>query len=106
MSLTDIDLYVRTTFVSVSDRNAKENFQPVDPRAVLDKVAALPLSEWNYKQDTSTRHIGPMAQDFYAAFHVGPDDKHITTVDERAGQPARLECRHRADRGIHWRSHH
>jgi regulator of replication initiation timing len=23
-----------------------------------------------------------MAQDFYAAFNVGPDDKHITTVDE------------------------
>jgi hypothetical protein len=23
-----------------------------------------------------------MAQDFYAAFGVGPDDKHITTVDE------------------------
>jgi predicted nuclease with TOPRIM domain len=23
-----------------------------------------------------------MAQDFYAAFKVGPDDKHITTVDE------------------------
>jgi hypothetical protein len=26
-------------------------------------------------------HIGPMAQDFYAAFQVGPDDKHITMVD-------------------------
>ena len=23
-----------------------------------------------------------MAQDFYAAFGIGPDDKHITTVDE------------------------
>ena len=31
--------------------------------------------------DTAIRHIGPMAQDFYAAFGVGPDDKHITTVD-------------------------
>lgn len=26
-------------------------------------------------------HLGPMAQDFYTAFHLGPDDKHITTVD-------------------------
>jgi hypothetical protein len=82
MSLTELGLYVRGTFVSVSDRNLKENFTPVDPRAVLAKVAALPLSEWNYKQDTSSRHLGPMAQDFYAAFNVGPDDKHITTVDE------------------------
>jgi hypothetical protein len=23
-----------------------------------------------------------MAQDFYAAFNVGPDDKHITVIDE------------------------
>jgi hypothetical protein len=28
------------------------------------------------------RHIGPMAQDFYAAFQVGADDTHITTIDE------------------------
>jgi len=28
------------------------------------------------------RHIGPMAQDFAAAFRVGSDDTHITTVDE------------------------
>ena len=48
---------------------------------MLEKVVALPLSSWNYKADTSTRHIGPMAQDFYAAFGVGPDDKHIATVD-------------------------
>jgi len=62
-------------------RNVKENFKLVDTRAVLDKSAALPLSEWNYKQDTATRHVGPMAQDFYAAFGVGPGDKHIATVD-------------------------
>ena len=29
----------------------------------------------------SIRHIGPMAQDFYAAFGVGEDDRHISTVD-------------------------
>ncbi|MGP8240136.1 MAG: peptidase S74, partial [Limisphaerales bacterium] len=27
-------------------------------------------------------HLGPMAQDFYAAFSLGADDKHITTIDE------------------------
>ena len=47
----------------------------------MEKVVALPLSSWNYKADTATRHVGPMAQDFYAAFNVGPDDKHIATVD-------------------------
>src|SRR5262249_50581651 len=59
----------------------KENFQPVSPMSVLDKVISLPVSQWNFKTDTSSRHIGPMAQDFYEAFGVGPDDKHIATVD-------------------------
>ena len=81
MKLDTGGLTVNGTFVSGSDRNTKENFAPVDPRAVLAKVAALPLSQWNYKADVGTRHLGPMAQDFYAAFGIGPDDKHIATVD-------------------------
>jgi hypothetical protein len=82
MALFDIGgLTVNGTFVSSSDRNAKENFQPVDANEVLAKVAALPLTKWNYRDDTSSTHIGPMAQDFYAAFGVGPDDKHIATID-------------------------
>jgi len=65
-----------------SDRNAKTNCAPVEARAVLDKVAALPIATWNYKtQDPSIRHIGPMAQDFHAAFGVGDSDKTISTVD-------------------------
>jgi len=68
-------------FSQASDRNAKENLTPIDPQEILEKVAALPLSEWNYRQDPGTRHVGPMAQDFHAAFGVGPDERHITTVD-------------------------
>ena len=45
-------------------------------------MASLPISRWNFKADEKTQHIGPMAQDFYAAFNVGTDDKHIATVDE------------------------
>jgi hypothetical protein len=71
-----------TTFVTSSDRNVKEHFQAVDAAAVLDKVAALPVTRWNYKEDKANEHIGPMAQDFYAAFNVGPDNRHITTTDE------------------------
>jgi hypothetical protein len=67
---------------SLSDRSAKENFTPTEPREVLDKVAALPIATWNYKsQDKSIRHIGPTAQDFHAAFNVGENDRTITTVD-------------------------
>jgi hypothetical protein len=70
-----------TSFVTTSDRGAKENFQSVSPAEILAKVAALPIQQWNFKSDTGASHIGPMAQDFYAAFGVGPDDKHIATVD-------------------------
>lgn len=67
---------------SISDRSLKENFEPVDTKKMLKRVAQLPISNWNYKsQDRSIRHIGPMAQDFYAAFNVGEDNRHITTVD-------------------------
>jgi hypothetical protein len=70
------------TIIGSSDRNVKEHFSLVSARDVLEKVSALPISEWNYKADSNTlRHIGPMAQDFYAAFNVGMDDKHISMVD-------------------------
>ena len=40
--------------------------------------------EWNYKKDAAdVRHLGPMAQDFQAAFQLnGPDDTHISVGDE------------------------
>ncbi len=63
-----------------SDRNLKENFVSVNTADVLAKVAQLPITTWNLKGDAVT-HVGPMAQDFYAAFNVGEDDKHINTVD-------------------------
>ncbi len=70
------------TWTSISDRNAKTAVQPVDPREVLKKVAALPMNTWQYKtQEVKYRHMGPMAQDFYAAFHLGESDKGIDTVD-------------------------
>ena len=70
------------SWASLSDRNAKENIAPVDPMSVLEKLAHLPISTWNYKsQDEAIRHMGPMAQDFYAAFGLGEDDTHIGTLD-------------------------
>jgi hypothetical protein len=81
--MVTIPAELTTTAVNItSDRNAKENFAPVNARAVLDKVASLPITEWQYKQNAEGRHIGPMAQDFSSAFALGHDDKHISIVDE------------------------
>jgi hypothetical protein len=67
----------------VCDRHAKKNFQPVDSVAVLNKLAAIPLQQWNYKweADAATPNLGPMAQDFKAAFYPGRDDKSISTLE-------------------------
>ena len=69
---------------NTSDRNLKTNFSSVNSLDILEKVVRLPISRWNYKSDrSSVRHVGPMAQDFRAAFKLnGNDDKHISTVDE------------------------
>jgi trimeric autotransporter adhesin len=65
-----------------SDRNAKENWVLVDGREVLARLAAVPIATWNYKaQNSSVQHIGPAAQDFHAAFDVGEDNAHISTID-------------------------
>lgn len=65
-----------------SDRNIKENFTSVNHFDILDKVSQIEITEWNYITDEdATRHIGPMAQDFYSAFGVGTDEKHISMAD-------------------------
>jgi hypothetical protein len=69
------------TITGSSDRNVKENFAPVDTQEVLARVAALPITRWNYKADAGAPHLGPMAQDFYSAFRVGADNEHISMVD-------------------------
>lgn len=60
----------------------KANVVPVDTQAILDSVAALPIATWNLvTQSPDIRHVGPMAQDFHAAFRVGSDERYIATVD-------------------------
>jgi hypothetical protein len=70
-----------TAWKTLSDSNAKTAVVAVDPRAVLEKLDRLPVTEWEYKHDPHRRYYGPMAQDFHAAFGLGNDDKTINTLD-------------------------
>jgi hypothetical protein len=65
-----------------SSRSIKTDIVAADPRATLRAVAALPLLHWRYKADAGVRHVGPMAEDFYRAFGLGSDDKHIAAGDQ------------------------
>ena len=64
------------------DRNIKENFRELDGEEVLAKIKNIPVTEWNYKRsDPSLKYIGPMAQDFYAAFHLmGTDSLGLNSI--------------------------
>ncbi len=65
-----------------SDRNVKKDFETIDGKDILKRLAGIPIQAWRYKTEQGApRHIGPMAQDFAKAFAVGSDDKHITGVD-------------------------
>lgn len=70
-----------TSWSALSDSNAKTGVTAIDHRETLRKVSALPVTAWQYRHDPSRRYVGPMAQDFRAAFGLGFDDKHISTLD-------------------------
>ncbi len=68
----------------LSDRNAKEHFQPVDKEALLERLAQIDIATWNYKgQDPAIRHIGPTAQDFNALLPDlgGEGETYINAMD-------------------------
>ncbi len=73
---------VRGTISQGSDRSAKTDFAAVQPREMLEKVTSLPVQSWRYSEAEGVRHVGPVAQDFHAAFGLGENDTTITTVDE------------------------
>ena len=75
------NLAIDGTLSQGSDRNRKENFTQISPEEILERVTALPITRWNYKDDPDVQHIGPMAQDFKASFGVGAEDTSITTID-------------------------
>jgi hypothetical protein len=75
-TLTVVDL------IETSDRTLKTDIVPVEPEAILAKVANLPVATWRFKTGTpDVLHLGPMAQDFSAAFGLGHDDRHINPLD-------------------------
>ncbi len=89
------------TWASASDRNLKRDVANIDDATILRKVAALPVSEWSYTSEGGVRHLGPMAQDFYAAFRVGEDDRHITSIDEDGVALAAIKALHADNAGLH-----
>ncbi len=67
-----------------SSKASKTDFAPVDGQEVLAQVARLPITTWRYKEgEGEVRHMGPMAEDFDAAFGVGYGPQTIADLDAR-----------------------
>ncbi|MBL8521218.1 MAG: tail fiber domain-containing protein [Betaproteobacteria bacterium] len=70
------------TFSCTSSRETKTDFTPLNALDVLQRVMSLPMTQWRYKgEQATTRHVGPMAEDFRAAFGLGEDSKSIGVLD-------------------------
>ena len=70
------------TITQGSDVRAKTNCTPIDPVSILDRVTRLSIQQWRFKTEPEeVRHVGPMAQDFHAAFGLGEIPTAIATVD-------------------------
>ena len=83
-------------WVNNSDRARKTAFEAIDPRMILDKVAALPIASWQYLDEgPAIRHIGPTAQDFRSWFGLGSSQTTIGTIDADGVALAAIQGLHR-----------
>lgn len=78
----DGNLFVGGAITQLSSRTAKENLVSVAGEAVLDRLAELPIWTWNYlASGRADRHIGPVAEDFYASFGFGTSERSLSPSD-------------------------
>lgn len=68
-------------WTNASSRTFKEGFAAVNPLEVLDRLLELPITTWSYTGSAEGLHLGPIAEDFKAAFGLAGDGKSIATVD-------------------------
>ena len=64
-----------------SSRTFKHGFEEIDKTELLQRLATLSVTKWRYNGEDEFSHIGPVAEEFRAAFGLGHDDRYITTVD-------------------------
>ena len=69
------------TWTNGSSRLFKEAFTAIDVDDVLARVLAMPVTRWRYRGGEDAWHLGPVAEDFHAAFGLGGNERYIGTVD-------------------------
>lgn len=79
----------------MTSSSGRGSAEKVDVHDVLERVAALPIATWSYLWDErQVRHMGPMAQDFRAAFGLGDDERRIAVADGLGVALASIQALH------------
>ncbi len=70
------------TWSCASSRTIKTAFEAIDSVRWLEQIRRLPMSTWTYIGDTAqSRHLGPVAEDFFEAFALGEGPNSIGAQD-------------------------
>ena len=67
------NVYCGGTFTDAAPGMSRRVFNRWMFRPSWRRWLACPSARWQYTNDVTTPHVGSMAQDFYAAFDIGPD---------------------------------
>lgn len=71
-----------SSWLSLLDKDSVASLRVADPRDILFRLRRMPISSYSFAaQDSSVRHLGPLAADFKAAFGLGESDRHIGHLD-------------------------
>lgn len=89
------------SWASACDSANKEDFREVDRQDLLARLAALRMHDYKMRdQDDGTRHIGPMAQDFYGAFGYGESNTSINLADADGVALAAIQALYEDNRAL------
>ena len=94
------DLTIRGSLSQGSSRAIKSNIVPLSGSAVLANLAKIEFAEWSYDNSPNQRHAGPMAEEFYEVFGLGPDNKHIAPGDMAGVALAATKSLHEENREL------
>lgn len=70
------------TWTCSSSRTIKSDFLDVSGTDIIDRLRTMPVTTWRYNAEESReRHIGPVAEDWYAAFGLAGGGRSVGAQD-------------------------
>lgn len=79
--LANGNIRIKGAYVSGSSRSLKQNLTKIRSSEILAKIGNLPVYEWSYRAAPGSRHIGPMAEDYYEIFGLAGNGKGLAATD-------------------------